>query len=387
MNHFTEEQYIQLAIANTYGLDKLTYAERLAKVGECTDSKQASEPHQHKAHMHAYEQWQQGNKYHQPVYFDAICSGMQILGVLSGCEKACMATGLINTGVRPDAYTAITKAMNIDIERDDVKKAVMTALYGSTEKPQEILGDKVSYLWAAIYEVAPTVADLMEHILGSAAKNIKYEWTLPDGHTAKTHDFKYEDIPFSCNGTELYVTKKDKQSSRRLSLLANLTHSVDGWVLRELITATKLGKTEALVKVSAAKDKVGSLDSLSKKIRDQVIRMGNQYKATGIASYTALLLPTEALAALGNAYLDALATRIDTWLHEVPYGMITIHDSFGCLPKNMNATRKLYNEIMYTITTHDLLNNLLNQVGLKAFSYRKVIPDVERILDADYAIN
>ena len=147
MNHFTEEQYIQLAIANTYGLDKLTYAERLAKVDECIDSKQASEPHQHKAHLNEYAAWQQGNKYHQPVYFDAICSGMQILGVLSGCEKACMATGLINTGVRPDAYTAITKAMNIDVERDAVKKAVMTALYGSTQKPEEMLGDKVSYLW------------------------------------------------------------------------------------------------------------------------------------------------------------------------------------------------------------------------------------------------
>ena len=60
------------------------------------------------------------------------------MSALTGCTAGAKATGLIDTGTRPDAYTLVTNEMNrllqaegrasITVSRADAKRAVMTLI-------------------------------------------------------------------------------------------------------------------------------------------------------------------------------------------------------------------------------------------------------------------
>ena len=139
---FSGWQWLLIDAANQFGLDKLTFEERIewattnlaqleALAPEAGDKER---PLYHKAVM-AIRKAQKGLPTGHMVAVDAICSGIQIMAAMTGCEAAAEATGLIHPDVRADAYTAITKAMNdelagsglsVTVPRADAKAATMT---------------------------------------------------------------------------------------------------------------------------------------------------------------------------------------------------------------------------------------------------------------------
>lgn len=254
METFTGTQYLQIDIANCYGLDRLTWSDRLQwfEANESTlEQKTGKSPILYRKAVRAYRDHQAGKAINHVVGLDATASGLQIMGALSRCRNTCEATNLINTGKREDVYEAVALAMQqhgaLGIVRDDVKKPVMTVFYGSKAQPKLIFGDGTPELFAfydSLKEKLPGAFELMDILQSYWRSDVQHHtWRLPDGHIA--HVPVTQTVDKSLEIDELdhmrvnYRTKVlvNKPSSRALA--ANIIHSIDAFVVRQLVHGAK----------------------------------------------------------------------------------------------------------------------------------------------------
>jgi DNA-directed RNA polymerase len=174
---------------------------------------------------------------------DATASGPQMMACLSGCHKTASEVNLLPSTERKDLYGSIATYMDMDFIRDDLKDPVMTTFYGSTAQPKRIFGDGTPEL-QAYYEVLNTrltgamrVLNVIQQFWDSNSPH--HEWVLPDGHTAfvpvtatfeKSLEIDELDHLRMAYRTQTLATK---QHSRALA--ANVIHSIDGWVCRQMV--------------------------------------------------------------------------------------------------------------------------------------------------------
>jgi len=138
MQKFLPVQYLQIAIANHFGLDKKTWKERLDWfIDNVTDltyhiekyAVKASEPMMFRKMVNQFDNAMNDLKVDGLVSLDATASGVQILGALTACRKTCQRTNLINDGVRHDLYGEASEYMNtfgLSTTRSDLKQPTMT---------------------------------------------------------------------------------------------------------------------------------------------------------------------------------------------------------------------------------------------------------------------
>ena len=119
MQLFTPHEYIKIDLANNYGLDKLTYKERLDwfetnkdNLDSLVDS--ADDPWLYHEQLKRYKEVLKGKPTGYIVRFDAVSSGIQILSVLTRCINGCKATGAVNheEDKRPNCYRDVEAVMN-----------------------------------------------------------------------------------------------------------------------------------------------------------------------------------------------------------------------------------------------------------------------------------
>ena len=113
MQLFTALEWIKIAIANAYGLDKQEYQYRLGWFNlNCHTilhnpeyyALEASEPMMFRKMCNAYQDVMLGKPTGALVGLDASTSGVQILSALTACYKGCVHTNLINDGKRHDLW-------------------------------------------------------------------------------------------------------------------------------------------------------------------------------------------------------------------------------------------------------------------------------------------
>jgi DNA-directed RNA polymerase len=137
MKNFTGFEWLLIDAANQRGHDKLTFEQRiewatdnLAFLESFTNVAE-TRPLYIKAVM-AIRKAQQGIPTGHMVGVDSVCSGIQIMSVLTGCVAGATATGCVDPDVRADAYNAMTEAMGkilgnpVAVSRKDAKDATMT---------------------------------------------------------------------------------------------------------------------------------------------------------------------------------------------------------------------------------------------------------------------
>lgn len=129
-------------IANSFGLDKKTWDERLEWFKQHEDHldemlPQADDPAMYFAGVQAWDAVKHGLPIGYPISLDATSSGLQILATLTGDRRAAQLCNVVSTGSREDAYTSVFDIM-VDrlmnhlgeyaggIKRDDCKRAIMT---------------------------------------------------------------------------------------------------------------------------------------------------------------------------------------------------------------------------------------------------------------------
>jgi hypothetical protein len=251
MQTFTGIQYIKIAIANAFGLDRKSFDFRLQWVDINravfpTIAGQAKEKILFAKAIKALEDAEAGIPTGFIMGLDATASGIQILASLLGCETTASNVNLVDTGQREDVYQMCTDRMNEEMDlgltRDDLKHPIMTSFYNSTAQPEAVFGKdtpELALFYKVLAENLPGAREGMEMI--QAAWNplgLYHEFTLPDGHVAhikvmKAVDKKIE-IDELDHATFTHRAYLNESEAHGLSLPANVVQAVDGYIVREM---------------------------------------------------------------------------------------------------------------------------------------------------------
>jgi len=269
MKQFSSEDYIKIAIANTYGLDRLDWDKRIIWVNnvihtfkqgqpnnvngtisaiyelESTNAVNAKEPMMFRKACQALRDFYDNKPSGYFMMLDATASGLQILACLIGCHDTARNTNLLG-GSRVDVYEMGAKGMseylNDIVSRDDIKKPLMVFFYGSKAQPRVLFGEDTPEL-EAFYDILDKelggAVEAMNDIQSCWNPNVLvHEWTLPDGHTAYVPVLEAVDKKIEIDELEhrsfTHRAYINKESTYGISLAANVVHSIDGFIVREM---------------------------------------------------------------------------------------------------------------------------------------------------------
>lgn len=404
MQTFTGRQYLAIDIASNYGLDKETWDTRLewfsqneSKLEELVAT--AKEPALFFAGVQAWRDTQAGKPSGYPISLDATSSGLQLLACLTGDRKAslmCNVTDFIEDGEvkRRDAYTVVYQEMLSSIGedgkiiRDDVKKAVMTALYSSKAEPKRIFGEgQLLYtFYDTMEKLAPSAWELNETMPFFWQKDTKcHSWVMPDNFhvhvkvmATVTETVNFLNQPFDV------VRKVNEPTDTGLSLGANTIHSLDGMVVREMVRRCNYDASRIKYAQAAINGEHVTFVDEDNNV-EMVLKLWELYRQSGylsarilnhIDSTTVLLVDIPVVQEL----IDSLPAK--------PFQIMTIHDCFRCLPSYGNDLRKQYNLQLALIAKSDILSHMLTSITGHPVPITKDDPNMwEGILTANYALS
>lgn len=350
--------------------------------------KDASDPIGLRAATNAYIDTLEGTPSGYMISLDATASGLQLLSLLVSCQQSWNLCGG-NHSQCVDAYTYLYKAMNLGdkLVRADVKKAIMTALYGSQSIPTKVFGEHIDIFYETMETHIPGAWELNVDLqdLWNLVKGNTYSWTMPDNFHChmETEDVEYFDFNFL--GQDYTIKKKaSKRPYYHKGLAPNLIHSIDGYIVREMARRCNFNK-EHLIRLM---DCLDSKKTGSDRHKDQmVITLWNLYRETNILSSRILDYLDEYNMGLVNSMNIAhmLISNPDE-----PFPIVCIHDNFKCHPNNGNDVRKQYNMILAEINDSVLLNHMARQVSGDS-STRITIRNTNRIkqdniLNSNYSL-
>lgn len=398
MQTFTSKEYLKIDVANSFGLDKLTWNERIAWFDANEHRlmallKDADEPALFYAGMMAWQAVKRGEAVGYPISLDATSSGIQILAVLTGDKGAAELSNVLDTGIRNDAYTAMYQAMqnkvgtNIKLDRKPVKQAVMTAYYGSEKVPREVFGEGelLATFFETMQELTPGCWELNTAMLALwNPETLKYSWVLPDNFHVhvKVIGEIWERVEFL---EEMHEVKRYENIpvEKGRSLGANLVHSVDGFIVRELTRRCSYDPAQIEEVRELLRTNTGSKPHVPENA-EMTMKLWNLFEQSGYLSARILdYLDSHTIHLIDQS---AIQTLVDS-LPEKPFKLLSIHDCFRVHPNYGNDLRKQYNLQLSLIAASQMLQHLLTQIVGQPMNIRKLDQFAPEILQANYALS
>ena len=407
MKEFSGYEYLQMDVAsnNPFSGDKLTFEERIAFT-EANDANLENvllekgawkeRPLYLKA-VQALRKAQQGKPTGHMVGSDAVCSGMQIMSVMTGCYAGAKATGLVDPSRRPDAYTDITNEMGnllgqqMHHSRQEVKDSVMKGLYGSKAEPKKIFGEdtvELAKFYVALQTVAPGAWRLVDALLDSWNDwSLTQEWLLPDGGHVRNRVMQSVKKRIEVNElnhtTFTYQYKENEGEKNGLKNIANAIHSVDAWILRSVIRRCSYDAERTPEISNVITEEL--LERTNRNMPDydpeawseDLTYYMEQYNRSGIVDVVILpWLSANNIRLLPTDYLKNLNTILQGMLEHKPFPIITIHDEYKCHPNNMNHLRRHYRDVLAELADANLMEDILSQLlGIKG-TFTKLSDDL-----------
>jgi hypothetical protein len=396
---FTGKEYLKIDIASNFGLDKVRWQERIdwfdANEAQLESMlKLAKEPALFFAGVQAWRAVQAGKAIGYMISLDATSSGLQILACLMGDAKAAKLCNVIDTGNRENAYQGIYNAMLAKtggtsvISLEDTKQAIMTALYSSKAEPKRVFGEgtMLDIFYETMAEEAPGAWELNEAMLTAwNPEALSHNWTLPDnfhvqvkvmGRTKETVHFL--DQPF-----DIYTKYNGPQEQGR-SLGANMVHSIDGMIVREMSRRCDYDINRKIALLEMLDAEYTPLDKPNQ--NDEMVSvLWAHYKASNYLSARVLdhLAPTNVGLVDRSAILELLLSMPDK-----PFKVISVHDCFRCLPHYGNDLRKQYNLQLALIARSNMLSYLISQIIGRPIQLNKIMPRMDKLIEqANYALS
>lgn len=252
MQTFTGTEYVKIDLANQFGLNRLRWRERLHWVdNNRPDMSLLLTQAKHKLGfgkaLRALIQAENRESSNHIMELDATASGIQVMAAMSGCHNSARAVNLIDTGNRECVYMNTSDTMSdlsgMEIDRDTIKKPVMTFFYGSMAVPRQIFGEGEA-LVAFFSTLATTLRgpyELMKLFQSCwDPQATVYRWAMPDGHVVHIPVTSKEDKGLEIDEMEphLRFTYRAEVVQPQLegrSLAANIVHSVDGFICRQMV--------------------------------------------------------------------------------------------------------------------------------------------------------
>jgi hypothetical protein len=411
MKFFTGWQYLLIDAASQFGLDKLRFEERLewaqAHLNDLEAlADKAEEPALYRKAVMAIRKAQRGLPTGHMVGLDASCSGIQVMSTITGCVRGAQATGLIDPDRRADAYSEVTQSMSqilgqgVNVSRSDAKKALMTSFYGSKRQPKDIFGEgtvELKAFYQAATEIAPGAWDLLQVLLASWQPwALSHQWQLPDGYEAKVKVMKkvsarieVEELAGASFTYEFYENEGEKKG---LSNVANVTHSLDAYVLRSMHRRCNYDRplVERCADLIQAELIARHLGEERNPCRPEG-KAGyywEQYHRSGMVD--TVILPhftAENLEQLTTEHLHALFRLCQGMLQYQPFPLVTVHDEFKCHPNKANWMRWQYREILADLAESNVLDDILTQIYGCPVQYDKLSFNLgDQIKQSNYAI-
>ena len=396
MIEFTGFEYLCIDAANNYGLDKKLFEERIQWVKDNMDVleskvQEADTPALYLKAVQAIRKAQQGIPTGHLVGMDAVCSGVQLMSVLTGCKVGAEATGLVNPSKRADAYSECTKNMQMvlgssfHVERADAKDALMKSMYGSTAVPKRIFGEDTPEL-AAFYKAAEMTAPgawtLLQELLAAwQPYALVHEWQLPDGFEVKVKVMNTKEVRVEVDELDhasfTYEFSENVGSKKGLSIPANAIHSVDSYVARTM--HRRLNHDPQVLAYAS--------DLLETEVLERA--MGNPmepYTAEGMFDYYVQLFDQSQMAdcvifpylepgnvrMLSDEHLRKLNHIAGLMEKHKPFELVTVHDDFKCHPNNVNHMRFMYKEILAELAESELLSWIMRSILKCEGTYKKL---------------
>lgn len=421
MQLFTAWQYLLIEVANHFGLDKQLFEDRIRWATENLNhledyAKEVSikdRPLYIKA-VQTIRKAQQGIPTGHLVGFDASCSGIQIMSVLTGCEVGARSTGLVDPNVRADAYTKTTQVMNrllgnegISVPRAHAKNALMTAFYGSTAQPKAIFGEGTSALdafYRAAQEVAPGAWELLTDLMATWNPNVlAHCWQLPDGFEVKvkvktTAETRIEvdeigGASFTYQYTDYRPLPQGHKDAK--SNPANVVHSIDAYVVRSIQRRCNYDKVVAVRALDLIQEELANRTAFPNwesevkvPMTKQIHYYENLYHRHQVADVVILpYLCADQIRHLDTEHLEKLGNIVESMLGYEPFEVITVHDEFKCHPNNMNFLRAQYINIMCDLAEGTVLDAIMTDLFGKPVKYNRRSTNLsELIAESNYAL-
>ena len=266
----------------------------------------------------------------------------------------------------------------------------MTAFYSSTAVPKTVFGEGalLDIFYETMKENAPAAWELNETMLAIwDPKKYSNDWVLPDNFHVhvKVMSTVSENVHFLNAPYEVqYSVNKPMEGGR--SLGANMTHSIDGMIVREMARrcmydpahVQKLIDLLAQSWVVKEKGPYPEKDAMVKKLHEH-------YKQSGF--YSARIIEYLDEYNIDMTNYKALSDLL-TSLPPKPFTVISVHDCFRCLPNYGNELRKQYNRILSDIARSNLLSFILTQLMGRDIVVQKIDPNLwVDILESNYALS
>lgn len=412
MKLFTGFDYLLIDLANHFGLDKLTFEERIQWARTNLDNlealaDQADVPYLYHKTVASIRKAQQ----HQPtghlVAMDACCSGIQIMSAITGCISGARATGLVDPDRRADAYSELQTRMQVElgeqftVKRSDAKDSLMTSFYGSKAKPKEIFGEdtiELATFYKAGQEMAPGAFELLQDLLDSWQPFATvHAWKLPDGFDARVKVMQKEECRIEVDELDhasfTYEYYVNQGSEKGLANVANVVHSIDAFILREMIRrcnhkGLNLKAYEHWIEAALLERSMGGAES-AETLEGEHLYFIEQYERSGMPS--AAILPWLNAANVHDLPTDLLLklkSMLNTMLQYKGFPVVTIHDSFAAHPNNVNWVRHWYKEILAELAESEILADILSQLHGVQGSYPKLSKDLPQLIrNSNYALS
>ena len=257
-------------------------------------------------------------------------------------------------------------------------------MYGSELQPKLTFGEgaDLDAFYKAAKIVAPEAYDIRNILINIfQPMALAHEWNMPDHGVVYKRvwtkkEYKIQEPLLGSSFT--FHTSINEGKERGVSLAADVTHSVDAYLLRELnrrcnFDLNQLNSVlELLTMVEIAQGSplvVEDRSTMLSLVEVDLINSGN------VDDYS-----FNQLAQLKEIIEEAL--RFGT------FEVVTIHDEFKCHANHMNKLRKHYNRILWEMYHSDLMANIVEQIsGLKLQTLPFDSNVADAILESDYAIN
>ena len=167
------------------------------------------------------------------------------MAALSGCKKTALATNMIDSIRRIDPYSIVVNEMNEyleyneEVDRDLIKIPIVSTYFNKAE--QETLTERQQDAFYQVLDSKFPGAELIKETVNDCWDYSAKSHTLvyPDGHTAFLPVVEYKETRIEIDELEhskiTYRHKINCPSVNSASLLANLIHGTDSFVIRELV--------------------------------------------------------------------------------------------------------------------------------------------------------
>ena len=271
----------------------------------------------------------------------------------------------------------------------------MTSMYGSKRQPRRVFGEGegLEAFYQTMQEELPGAWALNEALRELWQPNaLSHDWVLPDNFHVHVNVMSPVAHPIVVNGQKMSVTTYENLGTETgLSLGANVVHSIDGLVVREMARRCSYDaeKVGYLREILDEIDRTGTYSTSGELSRnhDLVETLWKHYRETGFLSARILeVLDTENLALVLND-LPAIQSLLDT-LPAKPFPVLAIHDAFACHPNYGNDVRRQYNRILHDIGASEMLASVVSDIAGQPTQVHKYGGNLAtHVLESNYSLS